>query len=52
MIAFIGCVKGKQSKKCKASEMYTSDLFKKALTYAQKTQIISIFYLQNTACYI
>lgn len=45
MIIFIYCVKLKKNKKCKAEELYISDLFKKSLAYAKKQKPNKIFIL-------
>lgn len=36
MIIFISCVKNKMTHPCVARDMYTSDLFKKSLSYAEQ----------------
>ena len=45
MIVFLSCVKTKQSKCCAARDMYTSDLFRKSLAYAEKLQPTHIYIL-------
>ena len=45
MIVFIACVKQKNGEKCKAENMYISDLFKKSLSYAKKLNPEKIFIL-------
>lgn len=45
MIVFLSCVKTKQSTRCAARDMYTSDLFRKSLAYAEKLQPTRIFIL-------
>ena len=45
MIVFLSCVKTKQSKSCAARDMYTSDLFRKSLAYAEKLQPTYIYIL-------
>ena len=45
MIVFIGCVKLKQNKECKAEDMYISSLFKYSLLYAKKLNPTNIFIL-------
>ena len=45
MIVFISCVKLKQNKKCRAEELYISDLFKKELAYAKSLNPRKIYIL-------
>ena len=45
MIVFLSCVKTKQNVKCKAEEMYTSDLFLKSLQYAKSLKPRKIYIL-------
>ena len=45
MIIFIGCVKAKQNKRCKAEELYISPLFKMSLQYAKKLNPDKIYIL-------
>ena len=45
MIVFISCVKQKNYQRCKAEEMYISDLFKKSLAYAKKLNPRKIYIL-------
>ena len=45
MIVFLSCVKLKQNKRCRAEELYTSDLFVKSLTYAKSLKPNKIFIL-------
>lgn len=45
MIVFLSCVKTKQATRCAARNMYTSDLFKKSLAYAEKLQPAHIYIL-------
>lgn len=45
MIVFLSCVKTKQKTRCAARDMYTSDLFRKSLAYAEKLQPTQIYIL-------
>lgn len=45
MNVFLSCVKTKQNKRCAARDMYTSDLFRKSLAYAEKLQPSRIYIL-------
>ena len=45
MIIFLSCVKTKQKTRCAARDMYTSDLFRKSLAYAEKMQPTQIYIL-------
>ena len=45
MIVFISCVKLKQKKRCRAEELYISDLFKKELAYAKSLKPRRIYIL-------
>ena len=45
MIIFLSCVKSKQKCRCRAEEMYVSDLFKKSLIYAKQQKPRKIYIL-------
>jgi hypothetical protein len=44
-IVLLSCVKSKRDRPCKAAEMYTSDLFRKMMAYAQSLSPHTIFIL-------
>lgn len=45
MIVFISCVKSKRDCRCRAEDMYVSDLFRKSLAYAKTLDADRIFIL-------
>ena len=45
MMIFLSCTKSKRNEKCKAKDMYISDLFKKSLQYAESLKPDKIFIL-------
>lgn len=45
MVVFISCVKSKQNKRCRAEELYISDLFTKELAYAKSLNPRKIYIL-------